>query len=596
MTVEIGVLGPVTLAAGGRPVKLDRRKQRALLAVLALRAGQVVTVEHLLECLWDAAPPATARKQIHVYMSMLRRLLVLAGDAGRVVETTPNGYRLCVPPATVDLTLFADQVAEAGRQDAPEDASRTLGKALALWRGPALDGLTGRFVHGEARRLGELRSTVLQRRLDLDLGLGRHAQLVPELTGLVDADPLHEGLRVRLALALQRCGRTADALAACREGRRLSVRELGIEPAGHLRATELAILRGERAGAPVTPAPVTVTAPCQLPRATAGLTGRDAQVRRIRALLEAPDGPAAVVVTGRPGAGTSSVALQVAHQVRERFPDGQFYVNLRATGGSLDPLLRTLGADGAAHYRQLIADRRMLVVLDDVADERQVRAALPGAAGTAVLIASHSWLPGLDPARAVEVDALAAAPALELLCRAAGAPPDAAAARVVRLCGGLPLALRVAAARLASRPHWTMTDLAAALECGCTRLDLLTAGDVAVRASLRAAYLGRSAPARELFRMLGRGVPETPVPRGPLDELVDAHLVDSEGPQRYRLDALVLLYARELAHASCNIGCPSRMTNRFATEAVTFDGSCSSAEETVTNSAVSCSGVSTART
>lgn len=257
--VEIGVLGPVTLAAGGRPVKLDRRKQRTLVAVLALRAGQVVTVERLLECLWDAERPGTARKQIHAYVSMLRRQVILAagaggaGGAGGVIETTPDGYRLCVPAATVDLRQFLEQVEEAECQEAAEDASRTLRKALALWRGPALGGLSGRFVHGEARRLGELHRSVLQRRLDLDLSLGRHADLIPELTGLVEADPLDEGLRARLAVALLCSGRTADALAVCREGRRLSIEDLGIEPTDRLRATELAILRGELSSGVVQP-------------------------------------------------------------------------------------------------------------------------------------------------------------------------------------------------------------------------------------------------------------------------------------------------------------------------------------------------------
>jgi DNA-binding SARP family transcriptional activator len=253
MTVEIGVLGPVTLAAGGRPVKLDRRKQRTLVAVLALRAGQVVTVDRLLECLWDADRPATARKQIHAYVSILRRQVILAGGAGQAIETVPDGYRLRVPAATVDLRQFLDQVEEAERQEAPEDASRTLHKALALWRGPALSGLSGRFVHGESRRLSELHRRVLHRRLDLDLSLGRHADLIPELTGLVEADPLDEGLRARLAVALLCSGRIADALAVCREGRRLSIEDLGVEPTHRLRATELAILRGELGSGVVQP-------------------------------------------------------------------------------------------------------------------------------------------------------------------------------------------------------------------------------------------------------------------------------------------------------------------------------------------------------
>jgi len=657
--VDIAILGPFAVTGGGRPLPLARYKQRLLLATLALCAGDVVPVDRLVEILWEGTPPQTARKQIHGYVSALRALLVLAGEDASALQTCATGYRLVLPQAKVDLSRFTEQTATADRQRRAgqrDEASRTLRDALALWRGDALVGLRGRFVETERRRLEELRLTALHHRMDLDLSLGRHADLVPELTGLLDAHPLHEGLRTRLMLALQRTGRNADALAVGREGRRISIEELGIEPADPLRTVELAILRGEAAGEPVVPGPAIVEGPvavtgahrpCQLPRALPELVGRDGALAQVHALLTSPAATAAVIVTAMPGAGSSSLALHAAQQARDRYPDGQLYLRMRRDGGRpVDPVsalaaaLRALAPtqptpstldECACRYRELLAERRVLVVLDDVVNERQVAPLLPGGDRSTALVASHSWLPGLAAARRMELELFTLGQALALLGREAGAERVAAepvaARRVIRLCGYLPLAVGIAATRLATRPQWTVQHLAETLAPQQRRLAALAAGELQVRASLRAGYSAAPVPAQQALRVLsllpGEGLPRGLAvqalhgrmadPEQAIEELADLHLVMVErchpGEHGYRLHPLVRLFAQEQAlcetreqalagpgptvsrpggadQASFSPGWPSSTANRLATEDVTFAGSDWKADETVTNSAV----------
>src|SRR5689334_10964604 len=314
--MEFRILGPVEVGAESGALALGPPKQRALLALLLTRAGRTVTVSEIVDALWEDCPPAAVRNQVQVYVSALRRVFAAAG-AREVIVTRPTGYQLRTGAAALDLHEFEADCREAcalrsaGRT---EEAVATWRAALGRWRGPALDGVEGRFAEVESRRLEERRVAALEQCLDGELALGRHAELVAELTALVGERPLHEGLRRRLMLALAATGRQAEALAAFREGRRALVDELGIEPGPDLRALHEAILTGDpvvtgEPAAPAAPAeelaapaeePATAAAapyalPCELPRDVSEFVGRTGDVEEIRRLLRTPR---PVVVTG----------------------------------------------------------------------------------------------------------------------------------------------------------------------------------------------------------------------------------------------------------------------------------------------------------
>ncbi|MFJ7213423.1 AfsR/SARP family transcriptional regulator [Amycolatopsis sp. NPDC098790] len=605
--MEFRLLGPVEVADGTGPLALGGTKIRTLLAALLLEPGRVLATDRLVDIIWDDEPPPTARALIQTYVSTLRRAL---GDAGPdIVRTVAPGYLARFEATSLDrhhfegFTADGRSAAEGGRY---REASNAFRAADALWRGPALGGVRSRVLAGEAARLDEQRLAVIEARITADLALGRTDELIGELTVLVGQHPTRASLRGQLMLALHRADRTADALAVFRQGREVFIDELGIEPGAELTRLHEAILRADPAllgpspeppARPVVPEPASpsparaeprVAVPKQLPPDAADFTGRDELVAELTGVLTGGgSGPAIAALLGPGGVGKSALAVHVAHRVSAAYPDGQLHVDLRGTTGTpasptevLGRFLRALQPHRTAipddpdermdAYRTALAGHRVLIVLDDAANEQQVRPLLPGAGTCSVLLTSRNRLAGLAGAHLVEVGLLSAGEATALLSRIAGAAridaaPDAAA-DIVACCGNLPLAVRVAGARLATRRQWTARLLATRLTDERRRLTELCAGDQQIRASIEMSVRNLEPAARTALRRLGYlgladfrawvvayaldadiGTAEQVV-----EHLVDTHLVDytfvdDTGQVRYRLHDLVRIYAREEA-------------------------------------------------
>ena len=593
--MEFRILGPLEVAAGSDRLELGGPRQQVVLATLLLSANNLVTLGKLQEAIYGEDLPPTSRSQAQISVSSLRRLFAAHGHP-TIIATRANGYVIGVGAGQLDSQRFGDLVAaahaarDAGHLDRAVAAYRD---GLRLWRGPALDGIDSLLVQAAASRLDEERITAVEDRLAVELDLGRHYELIGELAELVAEFPLRERLRGQLMLALYRSDRAAEALAAYRQARRTMIDELGIEPGARLQQLEHAILTADPAldlpAGPVTIPPLKRPVPSLLPADIADFTGRGGQVDQIgRHLTDWGEGRIAapvVVITGQGGVGKTSIAVRAAHGVAPHFPDGQLFADLHSGAARpvgpmqvLERFLRALGVPGpqvpeglderAEVYRNLLADRKVLVVLDDAAGESQVLPLLPGSETAAVMITSRHRLGGLAGATHIEITVLDAETSLELLGRIAGpgrvqAQPRAAAA-VAGQCGHLPLALRVAGARLAERPHWTIQQLADRLADETRRLDELRHGDLAVRASISLSYEGASEQARRLLRRLA--LVEAPVFSGwaagallgqpsavgedALDELVSARLVETIGigsgvHSQYRLHDLIRVYARE---------------------------------------------------
>ncbi|MER5267962.1 BTAD domain-containing putative transcriptional regulator [Actinosynnema sp. NPDC002837] len=560
-------------------------KPKTLLALLAVHAGRVVSLEQLVDAMWGDQPPDQSRSAVYTYVSTLRRAL------GDVLSRSGGGYRLAVDLDQVDLHVFTAEVDEGRRALAEgdlEEAATCFAEALSAWRGTPLGGTQGTWAEGERARLEELKLGALEDRFDADLAIGRGESLVPELSAAVAENPLRERLRSQLMLALHQAGRQADALACYQEGRRVLLDELGVEPGAALRATHERVLRGEPDAPPVE-ARKSPT-PSQLPFDIADFTGRSAEHDRLVARLTT--GTSAVrlcAISGQPGAGKSTLAAHVAHAVREHFGDGQLYANLRGVQTvPADPVevlagfLRALNVADAAIpadpeeraqlYRTLVADRRVLIVLDDARDERQIRPLLPGGGTCAVLVTSRERLSALSGAVQLDLSVFPEAEALELLDRVVGddrvaAEPESAE-EIVRLCGRLPLALRIAGARLAARPHWRLARLVERLGVQRRVLQELTLGDLEVRGSLALSYDGLADRERTALRRLGLldvsafgGWLVAPLlDCGPqeaeevVERLVDSQLLDLDSTDdgatlRYRMHELTRAFARERGEA-----------------------------------------------
>jgi DNA-binding SARP family transcriptional activator len=595
---DLSVVGPDGVLLSAAP------RVRVVLATLLLDADQVLHLDRLVDAVWGETPPSTARGQIQICVSALRRSLVAAGIDDAIV-TRQSGYLLRVPDGELDLREF-DGLVSGGRaaraQGRLADAAGRYRQALALWRGTPFDGMNSRLLLAAAASLSEQHLALREEHLDVQLRLGNHHDLIGELKRLVGEHPVREGLWAQLMTALYRDGRQAEALAVYRQARQIFVAELGLEPGPQLRRLEHAILNGdtqldEPAWASATaPAPEPAAArprvrlPRLLPADTGDLVLDDpAVIGQLRHMLGGAAAATAtavptVVVSGAGGTGKTTLAVHAAHRCVADFPDGQLYITLHgldphpvSAGPALQRFLRALGVpdwaipDGveerAEMYRDRLAGRRVLVVLDDAGHEDQIIPLLPGGATSAVLVTSRRRLTRLPDAHQVEVDVFEPLRALALLARVAGADrvgaEPIAARALVRLCGGLPLALRIAAARLAARPHWSLADLVARLVDERYRLDELSHGGLDVRQTIATAYEGMADVSRRLFRrlslveggdfdggvcrpLLGVGSREA---QDALAGLVDAYLVNvvrTDGRSaRFRFHELVRLYARE---------------------------------------------------
>ncbi|MFI9811236.1 AfsR/SARP family transcriptional regulator [Saccharothrix variisporea] len=572
--MEFGVLGPVEVRTAGGPVHPGVRKQRLVLAVLLLEAGRLVPVDRLISLLWPDEPPRSARAVVHTQISRLRSVLATAGAAraGVALISDGPGYLLRCDPDRVDAHRFRALCAAARGQD-DERRVATLKEALALWRGPALAGLE---VPALGHDLEQARLAAWEERFDAEARLGRHREVVAELTALVAAHPHHESLVGRLMVALDRCGRRGEALHAYGELHRRLDRELGVRPSARLRRIHAQLL----GAAPERSAPL----PRQLPPDVTPFVGRADAL----AALDRLAGPRPVVVsavTGVPGVGKTSLAVHWAHRARERFPDGQLYVDLRGYdpgGSALDPadvlgtFLRSLGVAAAdvpaevharaALYRSLLADKAVLVVLDNARDAAQVRPLLPASPSSAVVVTSRDALSGLvvrSGAVRVPLAALSPDESLGLVRSVLGdrvaREPDAVA-RLCRLCGHLPLALRIAAELVSLRSGEAIADLVAELRDDRARLSLLSTSDgdehTAMRAVFDWSYRALPGEARRAFRLLAvhRGpdlgldaagaLLDVPDPRPVLDTLVHANLVE-RADGRYRFHDLLRLFAAD---------------------------------------------------
>lgn len=598
--IGLRILGPFELVADDRLWKIGGPRDQVVLAMLALRANHVVSVDQLIDAVWRDDPPPTARGQIQTSISTLRRLL---GDAGMpdTIRTRSSGYVLELTEDDLDSARFTALVGTAYRQAAEgrtELAAETLRTALSLWRGPALDGLHSDLMRNAAAVLEEARLTAAEERVRLELELGRHASVVTELRELIAEHRWRERLYGFLMLALYRTGRQAEALEVYRQARAILIDEVGIEPGQELRDLERAVLGNDRSldlrsAGPrqAEPEPEEQAAvPRQLPGTVADFVGHDDHIADITRFLTGTRSPALryavpiVAISGRCGVGKSTLALRVAHELGATFADGHVYVDLGGPDGDegapalLGRFLRALGVPAAALpdrfderaelYRSRLAGRRLLLVLDDATSEEQVTPLLPGSPTCGVIVTSRTRLVGLPGARHVDVPTWDDEMSTELLARMVGAQrlarEQAATAEVVTYCEGLPLALRIVGARLAARPHWRIGELARRLSDEARRLDELSHQGMAVRPAIASAYRGLPRQAQRLCLLLAMiTTPDFPVwyaaalldtdlteAEDTVDRLVEAQLLDvlpaEHGQLRYRLPDLIRVYAREL--------------------------------------------------
>lgn len=593
--MQFRILGPLEVNGPQGPIIIGASRQQVVLAMLLLESGHVVSVDRLVDAVWDQAPPATARDQIQICVSALRKLLHRAG-APSPIATRPPGYMLRVPDGWLDLHVFEELVRTA-RKEVEEDrlaeATGRYREALALWRGAPLEGVNSRLIRAAVTRLVETKLSVVEECSDLRLRLGHHHALIGELRELVLAHPLRERLRAQLMLALYGDGRQAEALEAYRAGRRILVDELGVEPGDELRALQRAILAGGPNPELSPPVRVTqrtapATVPHMLPADIPEFIGGAPHVGRLVELLTAPPGargsvPTVATTIGRGGVGKTTLDIHVAHTVANEFPDGQLFATLGGStteplgpGEVLERFLRALGVaeadipngieERAEVFRSRVAGQRILIVLDDARDEEQVRRLMPGSPTCAVLVTSRSRLGGL-PSVTVKCEPWDARDSMRLLASIVGedrvyAEPSRVV-ELVELCGGLPLALQIAGARLAARPHWTIAHLVERMALEESRLDELTHGGQSVRASIRLAYDTLDRPARVLLRRLAildvvdfAGWVSAPLldddlakTENIMESLTDGHLLDVEHrpgrPARFRFHELVRVFARE---------------------------------------------------
>ncbi|NGO76219.1 tetratricopeptide repeat protein [Streptomyces sp. YC504] len=587
--MEFRLLGAVQAWTDAGPVELGPARQQTVLAALLVDANSPVTVEQLVDRVWGERPPPRATHTLYSYVSRLRRLLPETINRG-----PGGGYVLTADASRIDVHRFRRLLGQAGEAEDEARAVALFQEALALWRAEPFAGADTPWFNAVRETLRKERWAAELDCTDRRLRLGQHAELLSALAERSTLHRLDERLAAQYMLALYRCGRQADALAHYRSVRGVLAGELGIDPGQDLRRLHQDILDGgaelgtPAARAAVTPPPAWVVQ-SQLPPAPPDFAGRDDLVDHLAELLASP-AAVPVVVSGSPGVGKSALAVHLGHRLRPVFPDGQWYVRLLGTterprdpAEVLSGLLRACGLDAdavpetlddrAAAFRSRVADRRVLLILDDAAGAEQVRPLLPGTAGVSVLVTSRPDLRGLTAshgAHPVPLAVLEQAEAHDLLAGVLGeqrvAAEPQAAARLAELCARLPLALRIAAANLAARPGTSLAAYAQELTEGSRRLTRLSiAGDrqAAVRTAFEHSHAALAKGTARLFALLGlhpgpdftaeaagalAGVPESEAEHL-LDELATAGLVQRTATDRFQFHDLLRLYAQELAEA-----------------------------------------------
>ena len=614
---SIALLGTQRVHVGARNLELSGPRQQRLLAVLALEANQPVSFSGVLDALWDEDPPDTAHRQVHNAVAALRRAL---GPVRESIVTVGRGYRLDIAPETLDFRRFLLSVARARRAMSAgrrAEACTALSDGLALWQGPALAGLSGRAIRVAAAHLDEERLAATELLYGLRLEEGAGVEIIPALRKLVQEHPLRDRFREQLMLALYRAGRQAEALEVYEAGRVLLAEELGLDMRAEVRQLHGRILRAD----PTLDGPrsIRVLEPALglaegdedgagsgqpdeaehgaapqpggdrnfLPRDIPAFIGRADEYRRLVALGE--DGarqsvPVVASVDGMAGVGKTALALRVAHSLAEHYPDGHFFIDLHGHTPGHDPLdpadalaqlLRDAGLrpdqvpqgleQRSAAWRAVLATRRALTVVDNALDAEHARPLLPGSGGTMALITSRHKLSDLDADAAVSLEVLSDLDAVRLFEQIVGvertAAEPGAVADVARLCGHLPLAIRIAASRLRHRRAWTVAHLAERLREGAWPLSDLVAGDRSVAGAFEISYRQLDHRQRLLFWRLGLhpgrdfdadgAAALCAVPRAEaealLEELLDRNLLGQRVQGRYYLNDLIRRYASDKA-------------------------------------------------
>lgn len=584
------ILGPLGIRRAGRSLVVGARRQQAVLAMLLLAAGRSVSPDSLIEAVWPDGPPATGRTQIAICITALRKLFRDAG-CDDVIITGPRGYLLPCEPHRIDAVDFADRVAAgraAVRQGRTAAAIRRFTEALALWHGPALPGLGGVPIQRAVQRLEQERLTVHEELAAVRLAIGEHDTVAGELAVLVKENPGRQTARAQLMLAQYRAGRRQDALTTFADGERVAagtgttLRQALLDMRDAIHNDTI------RDDNRVKAARATITAaqpvPAQLPADALGFTGRARELSVLDNFADVRRGlPAVGLITGAPGVGKTGLAVHWAHRMAGRFPDGRLFADLTDTDptDALHGFLSALGVSAdrmpasmterAGLYRSVLHRKRMLVVLDNAESFGRLAPLVPGGAGCCVLVTSRAQLGdliGRHGATRLSLGPLDIEHAVDLLGRmvddARVADEPVAALRLAELCDRQPLALRIAAARLVAKPHWTVAQLVRRLSDPRTRLDELAAGEWDVRTGIRAGYQGLPTSASRLFRCLGSFEPaefgirlageitglSNAAAEAAVEALVDAHLVEVVGRDdvdetRYRMATLPYLFARE---------------------------------------------------
>ena len=594
-TLSVRLFGPLRVSLDGRDIPLGPPRQRALFAVLAIRSTHVVHTSELIDAVWGENLPGGPRGGVHTYVAGLRRVLEPARgrrSPGRVLESLGSGYRLNIPAEQIDAIRFEhhrDDGRRAWRAGALGDAEKSFDAALDLFDGVMLGDVPGRFAQTQRDRLADERLSVVEDRIDVLLAQGRHAEVSGELRGLTLEHPLRERMWAQLMLALYREGRQADALAAFGHASTVCADELGLDPGPTLTRLHQRILLADPALAAPTAVSAAVEPPpvrCTLPRDIECFTGRERDVGAVLAMTAraASDaGERALVVCaidGMAGVGKTALAVHLAHRLRDRYPDAALYLDLHghtvgtrpmSSAAALDKLLRALDVPGeripadvddkAALWRARLAGRRVLLVLDNAVDAAQIRPLLPGAAGALVLITARRRLSGLDDTEFCTLDVLSRRDAVALFTAVVGSDRTAAepavTEAVVALCGHLPLAVQIAAARLRHRRSWSVADLLDRLRDQQERLSELRADDRSVAVTFELSYRSLDPAGQRVFRLLGlfpgpdfgghavAALAGVDLRRADqlLQDLMDAHLLDEPQPDRYRLHDLLGVFA-----------------------------------------------------